>query len=194
MDAPQSTFVPAWIEQEGLRLCPWGHDSATKELTTQLCSAAADPAIALWNPLSAVGTARAEAWLEARAAAWEAGTSGAFAVVEDGTATLLGSVTVRWVDRPDGLAMIGYWTVPAARGHRVAVRAARAATRWAFDIAHARRIELAHAGSNEASCRVAEHCGYLYEGTLRASHLFGDGRYHDEHLHARLATDPEPTV
>ncbi|TGB15201.1 hypothetical protein E4099_07255 [Streptomyces palmae] len=36
--------------------------------------------------------------------------------------------------------------------------------------------------------------GGVPEGTLRDSHRFGDGAYHDEHLHARLAADPEPTA
>lgn len=31
--------------------------------------------------------------------------------------------------------------------------------------------------------------GFLLEGTLRESYRYADGRFHDEHLHARLATD-----
>lgn len=45
---------------------------------------------------------------------------------------------------------------------------------------------------NPVSCRVAERCGFRHEGTLRSSHRYGDGVYHDEHLHGRLASDPVP--
>jgi hypothetical protein len=39
---------------------------------------------------------------------------------------------------------------------------------------------------------VALKAGYPVEGTLRQSYIYGDGRRYDEHLHARLASDPEP--
>jgi RimJ/RimL family protein N-acetyltransferase len=42
---------------------------------------------------------------------------------------------------------------------------------------------------NAASCGVARKAGFLLEGTLRESYRYADGRFHDEHLHARLATD-----
>jgi hypothetical protein len=32
------------------------------------------------------------------------------------------------------------------------------------------------------------------EGTLREAYAYGDGVRHDEHLHARLRTDPDPGV
>jgi RimJ/RimL family protein N-acetyltransferase len=52
------------------------------------------------------------------------------------------------------------------------------------------RIELAHAVENERSCGVARRCGYLQEGVMRhAMRYAADGRWSDEHLHARLSTD-----
>ena len=47
---------------------------------------------------------------------------------------------------------------------------------------------------NDPSCRLALRCGYLVEGTARQSFVYGDGLRHDEHLHARLATDDVPVV
>jgi RimJ/RimL family protein N-acetyltransferase len=175
-----------------VRLHPWSRRAAGSEPTiAALIAAAADPDTALWNPIATADRAAATQWLEARVNGWDNNTVASFAALEpDGT--LLGNVTLRWIDRPDGLAMIGYWLLPAARGRGLATSATIAVTEWAFRTAGARRIELAHAVENTASCRVAHRCGYLPEGTLRASHCFGDGRHHDEHLHARLATDPAP--
>ncbi|MFF3059400.1 GNAT family N-acetyltransferase [Streptomyces sp. NPDC057909] len=197
--APQNpvdrrTFVRTTLDLGDVLLCPWGRVAAEPDtMLDGLIAAAADPLIALWNPLATADRGDALAWLEARDGAWDRGGSASFAALTAAGGALLGSVTLRWVDRADGLAMIGYWTLPAARGRGVATRATRAVTSWAFRTTDARRIEIAHAVGNEASCQVAHRCGYLPEGTLRDSHRFGDGAYHDEHLHARLAADPEPT-
>ncbi|KJY21336.1 MULTISPECIES: GNAT family N-acetyltransferase [Streptomyces] len=186
------TFVRTTLDLGDVTLHPWGREPAGPELLDSLVAAAADPTIALWNPLAAADHKAARTWLEAREDAWDRGAGAAFAALAATDGGLLGTVNLRWVDRADGLAMIGYWLLPDARGRGLATRATRAVTTWGFRTAGARRIELAHATGNEDSCRVAHRCGYLPEGTLRESHLFGDGVHHDEHLHARLATDPEP--
>ncbi|MFE5492106.1 GNAT family N-acetyltransferase [Streptomyces virginiae] len=186
------TFVRTTLDLGDATLRPWGREPAGTELLDSLVAAAADPAIALWNPLATADHKAAQAWLEAREDAWDRGAGAPFAVLSATDGALLGTVNLRWVDRTDGLAMIGYWFLPDARGRGLATRATRAVTTCGFRTAGVRRIELAHATGNEASCRVAHRCGYLPEGTLRESHLFGDGVHHDEHLHARLATDPEP--
>ncbi len=189
------TFRRTTLDLGDAVLRPWGReDAGPGPLLDSLITAAADPLIALWNPLAARDHDAAVAWLEAREDAWERGAAAPFAVLDATDGSLLGCVNVRWIDRADGLAMIGYWALPTGRGRGVITRATNAVTDWAFRTADARRIELAHAVANEASCRVALNCGYLPEGTLRASHLFGDGAHHDEHLHARLATDPEPAA
>jgi RimJ/RimL family protein N-acetyltransferase len=50
-------------------------------------------------------------------------------------------------------------------------------------------LSLDHALVNEGSCKVATHAGFLLEGTMREYYVELDGRRHDSHLHARLATD-----
>ncbi|MEU2670619.1 GNAT family N-acetyltransferase [Streptomyces sp. NPDC007164] len=188
-------FVRTTFDLGDVVLRPWSRrDTESEGMLDGLVAAAADPQIALWNPIATKDRAAALAWVEARDGAWDRGAVAPFAVVEAADGALLGAVTLRWVDREDGLAMIGYWLLPAARGRGIATRATAAVTGWGFATADARRIEIAHATGNESSCRVADRCGYLPEGTLRDSHRFGDGKYHDEHLHARLATDPEPVA
>ncbi|MFE0601638.1 GNAT family N-acetyltransferase [Streptomyces sp. NPDC058892] len=186
------TFVRTTLDLGDAVLHPWGREPAGPDLLDGLVAAAADPAIALWNPLPTADHQAARTWLEAREDGWDRGAGAAFAALDATEGALLGAIGLRWVDRADGLASIGYWLLPDARGRGLAARATRAVTTWGFYTADARRIELAHAAGNDASCRVAQRCGYLPEGVLRESHLFGDGRHHDEHLHARLAGDPEP--
>jgi RimJ/RimL family protein N-acetyltransferase len=65
----------------------------------------------------------------------------------------------------------------------------RAATGFAFSQLGLHRVYLYHAVENPGSCGVARAAGFLHEGTLRRSYRYGDGAYHDEHLHARLSTD-----
>ena len=48
--------------------------------------------------------------------------------------------------------------------------------------------------ANPASCAVALRAGYPLEGLLRQSFVYGDGQRYDEHLHARLVTDPPPVI
>ncbi|MDG4818567.1 GNAT family protein [Micromonospora sp. WMMD956] len=166
----------------GVLLRPWRAADAPAVL-----AALRDPAVATWNPQGDLDEARAREWVRRRAD-WSAGDHASLAVADPGDTELLGSVSLSGIG--GGHANIGYWTAPAARGRGVATAAVRRLTAWGFAMLGLHRVELFHAVANPASCRVAERAGYPFEGTLRESHRYGDGRRHDEHLHARLATDP----
>ena len=109
--------------------------------------------------------------------------------VADRSGALLGSVSVHRIDHDQGGAEIGYFVLPAARGRGVARAAVDAASAYVFDTLQVRRLELFHAVENGASCRVAAAARFTLEGTLRRSHRYADGVWHDEHLHARLRGD-----
>ncbi|GAA3491654.1 MULTISPECIES: GNAT family N-acetyltransferase [Streptomyces] len=203
--ADPRAFTPTTLDLGDAHLRPWSRkDIEVPSLVQGLMDGAADPRTALWNPLRTADRAAAVKWIEVRGDAWDAGTLATFALLggpatdpgtdpgPDAGPRFLGGLGVRWTDRSDGLGMIGYWLLPAARGRGLATRATLAAAEWALRTAGVRRLELAHAVENEASCRVALRAGFPAEGTLRASYRFGDGEYHDEHLHARLASDPSP--
>ena len=150
--------------------------------------AMADPAVVLWNPGPDPGDRAATlAWMRERGD-WSAGDHASWAVT-DHDGALLGSVSVHRIDRAHRNAEIGYWTTPSARGRGVATLALDAAARFALHTLGLHRVQLLHAVANPASCRVAEKAGFLREGVLRGSYRYGDGLLHDEHLHARLATD-----
>ncbi|GJF30608.1 acetyltransferase [Kitasatospora sp. NE20-6] len=183
-------FTATALDLDGLRLAPWGADPALEVHAAAVERLAADPETARWNPVKLTSFAE---WLDARAAGWQDGDQAAFAVLDAGGA-LLGTAGMHWSTRDDGQAELGYRLLPDARGRGAATRATAAIAAWAFAGAGARRIEVIHAVANQASCRVAVRCGFLLEGTMRASYRYGDGVHHDEHLHARLAGDPEPVL
>jgi RimJ/RimL family protein N-acetyltransferase len=182
--------TPVPISLGGYRL-----DAPTEADLAAVAAAFDDPEIGLWNPGArrpgVSTTDRARLWVADRAmwslehASW---------VIRDSDGTLVGQVSVHHIDLDNGSGEIGYWLTPRGRGRGLGTAGVEAATRYSFDTLGLLRIELFHAVGNDASCRLAARCGYLLEGTARQSYVYGDGLRHDEHLHARLATDPDPGV
>ncbi|MFD8086465.1 GNAT family N-acetyltransferase [Kitasatospora sp. NPDC059722] len=190
MSTDQRTFRRTVLDLGDAVLRPWDRTLDLPGGTVPaLVAAAADPVIARWNPLGTDDPSAAEAYLDRCDTTWAEGRTGAFAITDAADGTLCGNVALFWRDREDGLAMIGYWLLPAARGRGLATRATLAVARWGVETAAARRLELAHAVGNDASCHVAERAGFRYEGTLRSSYRYPGRDYNDEHLHARLADD-----
>lgn len=158
-----------------------------------LLNAFSDPDIRGYNPgpTAEDGTAGVVDWLRHRND-WSAGGHASWAVgARDGE--LVGSISLFDISDVQKLAEVGYWVVPSARGRGVATRALRCAVEFAFASLGLHRVYLHHAVANTASCRVAVAAGFLLEGTLRQSWRYGDGLFHDEHIHGRLADDAPPT-
>ncbi|MGB8212343.1 MAG: GNAT family protein [Anaerolineales bacterium] len=65
---------------------------------------------------------------------------------------------------------VGYFIVQASTGKGYATEAARATVRFAFEHLGVVRVELQCAADNQASLRVAEHCGFVFEGRFRQRH------------------------
>lgn len=182
---------PVTVAAGDLLLRAWSEADAPAVL-----AASADPALARWNPLPLQPSPDdplepARAFCRARAD-WSDGLHASWAIVPGAApADVLGAMSVFHVDADQLDAECGYWLAPAARGHGAAARALDAAATWAFDRG-LMRLQLFHAVDNPASCTVATRAGFLYEGTHRRSHRYGDGTWCDEHTHARLADDPPP--
>ena len=126
-------------------------------------------------------------WLDAYQAHRRDGTREAFAIVEDGR--FLGLALAPHIDREAGEVELGYIVARPARGRGVATKALRELTRWAFDELGAQRIELMIESANAPSVRVAEHCGYVYEGERRSTYL-KQGRRVDTLVYSKLPSDP----
>ena len=71
----------------------------------------------------------------------------------------------------------------------VATEALRQLTAWALSELDVLRIELRINVDNEASKRVAQHCGFVREGVLRSMPLKA-GVWGALEVWSRLATDP----
>jgi RimJ/RimL family protein N-acetyltransferase len=180
----------------GLRLRPWNAESDVD--VSAWLRGLSDPEFQRWNtPLKIVRDidgARESLRSRAEAAVDASGVS--FCVTEADTGEVLGHIGVNEIDHVMRCARVGYWVLPDARGRQVATRALLVATSFAFTDLGLHRLELGHALGHDASCRIAERCGFPYEGTLRGA-MFEAGRhdtFRDVHLHGRVATDPEPTA
>jgi RimJ/RimL family protein N-acetyltransferase len=170
----------------GLTLRPWADGDAPAVL-----HAFQDPAVQRWHCRRAGSLREALDWIGEWRDAWSAERTASWAVTDTDTGEVLGRVALREIVLADGKAELGYWMLPEARGRGIAPRAVTALTRWAFDGIGLHRLELDHAVGNDASCRVAHKAGFALEGTKRSAVLHADG-WHDMHLHARVAGDPEP--
>ncbi|MEV0222984.1 GNAT family protein [Streptomyces sp. NPDC050704] len=182
------------LHGDGLRLRAW--DAAADADVEAWLRGCSDPEFQRWNtllrPVETWDAARES--LRARAEAAEEATGASFRVTDAGNGVTLGHIGINDVDHVIRVARVGYWVLPEARGRQVATRALMLAAHWAFAELGLHRLELGHAVGHDASCRIAERCGFPYEGTLRGA-MFEAGRhdaFRDVHLHARLATDPEP--
>ncbi|MGX1563118.1 GNAT family N-acetyltransferase [Streptomyces sp. NPDC055506] len=190
----QSPTALPELHGHGLRLRPWDATSGA-DVETWLCGMR-DPEFRRWNTPLRLVTDRTSAResLLARAQSAVEGTSVSFRVADARSDTPLGHIGVNEIKYHLKVARVGYWVLPEARGQGVATRALLLATRWAFAELGLHRVELDHAVGHDVSCRIAERCGFAYEGTLRGA-IFEEDRhdaFRDAHLHARLATDPEP--
>jgi RimJ/RimL family protein N-acetyltransferase len=183
------------IAAGALLLRPWRPSDAEA-----MVAAWADPELRRWTRYGAAlpSVEGMEQWVNWTREQWRAGQRAAFAIeAEDGS--LAGSITLRDFGKDAAgeggdTAEVGYWIVPQVRGRGTAPNALAAVSSWAFAAEErgglgVRRLQLLHAVGNTASCRVAQKAGFLHEGTLRGSFRYGDGAWHDEHIHARLFTD-----
>ncbi|MEU9034828.1 GNAT family N-acetyltransferase [Streptomyces sp. NPDC048352] len=182
--APWGTAAqPVFALPCGMVLRPWREADAPVP-----AAAYEDPDIRHWNRPEPETPASAAAriarwnrrWTEQRAAVW--------AVAASPGAPAVGLTGLADVDAAGGSAEFVYWLLPAGRGRGVMPQAVAAVSEWAFRTAGLHRLRICHSVANPASCAVALKAGFPLEGTMRGALRHADG-WHDEHLHARLATD-----
>jgi RimJ/RimL family protein N-acetyltransferase len=151
-------------------------------------AACQDPDIQRWTTVPSP-YARADALeyvTQVAPAAWEQ-CGAAFAVIDTATGELVGSIGAHGMS--DGVAHVGYWTAPAARGRGLTSDALRTFTRWFLRDGGAARVELVVEAANVASVRVAEAVGFTAEGVLRQRMVLR-GRRIDVVMYSMLTSDP----
>ena len=149
-----------------VELRPWGEDGDVEAIT----AACNDRAIAEFLDVIPFPYTEADAreFIARTREGWSNGTTSTFAVVVEGKA--VGSIGVSWKRPDDGVAEVGYWVAPEARGRGVGTRALKLAARWVFGRQGMERLQLRADERNPASRRVAEKAGFTQEGILRSSH------------------------
>ena len=126
-----------------------------------------------------------DTWLARYLRGAEDGTCEGFAIVDQADA-FLGLALAPAIDREARTAELGYVISPEARGRGVATAALARLTDWAFAELAVVRLELVISVENAASKRVAERCGYAFEGVLRSVHI-KTGVREDVEIWSRLA-------
>lgn len=86
---------------------------------------------------------------------------------------------------------LAYMVVPQSRGRGLAPAALRLLGDWALATLELPRLQLRIDPANAASIRVAERCGYRFEGVLRSVFELRGTRV-DSAMYSRLPTDPPP--
>lgn len=162
-----------------LELRPWEPGDAPA-----VVAAYADPDIEQWHARRVDDEAEAAGLIERWRESWIEESGAVWAVAEPGGGAI-GRMSLREISLHEGRAEVAYWTMPGARGRRVASRALDALVRWAFDEIGFHRLRLVHSLANPASCRVASVAGFEPEGVERSAVQHPDG-WHDMHLHARI--------
>ncbi|MFR9797930.1 GNAT family N-acetyltransferase [Streptomyces sp. MS06] len=191
-DAPRPPLAEP--HGNGLRLRAW--EAARDDHARDWLRGVNDPEFRHWNtPLQDITDLDgARESLRGREQAAADGTGVGFRVTDEESGTTLGHVGVNAISLTFRTGRVGYWVLPEARGRGVAVRALALAAHWALTDLGLHRLELGHALGHDASCRIAERCGFPAEGIMRGA-MWEAGRrdaFRDVHLHARLATDPAP--
>jgi RimJ/RimL family protein N-acetyltransferase len=134
-----------------------------------LVHACRDAEIVRWTRVpDHYGEADARAFLLQRYDAVFAGTTAPFAVVDAGSGTLLGSISLMRIAWEHARAEVGYWLAREARGLGHATRAVHLICNWGFEVLGLERIDLLAAVDNLPSQRVAERSGFTREATLRS--------------------------
>jgi ribosomal-protein-alanine N-acetyltransferase len=120
-----------------------------------------------------------------------AGAAQNFAISIDGRA--VGNVGISSIELRHETGWAYYWLAANARGRGIAARALASAADWAFSERGLYRLELGHRVNNPASCRVAGRAGFVVEGVEREKLRYDNQRF-DVETHARLRTDPAPSL
>jgi [ribosomal protein S5]-alanine N-acetyltransferase len=103
--------------------------------------------------------------------------------------TFVGAISLRSLDRAPHARSLGYEMLPDFWGQGYMAEAVRALVAHAFSAMAFHRIEATTSPQNVPSQRVLERAGFTREGVLRDAHRDGDGRYSDNIVYSRLATD-----
>ncbi|MFE4832211.1 GNAT family N-acetyltransferase [Streptomyces sp. NPDC056672] len=148
-----------------------------------------DAEVRRWLPVPRPYTeAMALDWCTKEAEQRRRSGEGLYLAVVDEKDAFLGDICLKHTNWRLGQTEIGYWTSPHARGRGISTAACRTLSRWALTNPFITRVVLVAATGNNASQRVAEQCGFVYEGTARSGGILFDDRT-DLRVYSLLRSD-----
>ncbi len=175
---------PVEIAAGRLQLRPW-----TQYDQHALLRGHNDPDVRRWTGTQVPFTeSDAEAYLETSDARWANGTDAVWAAHDATTGDVLGCVGL--YDIADGGAMLGYWTLPEARGTGAALEMTAAAVRFGFGALGLERLGWGCNTGNWASRALAQKLGFTVEGVARKAFVQRGTRV-DDWFGSLLSTDPQ---
>lgn len=116
-----------------------------------------------------------------------------FALVPEGTETLVATVGFHTLSRVNRTAEITYDVAPSHWGRGIATAAYRAATRWGLEVQGWHRVQATTLPAHARSQRVLSHRGFRREGLLRNFRIVR-GQPADYWMYAYVPGDMAATV
>ncbi|MGV9351552.1 GNAT family N-acetyltransferase [Streptomyces spiralis] len=183
----KQTRQPALALPNGMQLRPWRESDA--RVLVQSCL---DPDIQHWNRPGQLTMDAAREKIARWKLRWQSEEAAIWAIAPTDDDPPVGLIGLADLDLHGGSGEFVYWLLPAGRGRGAVVNATVSISQWAFESLGLHRLRITHSVANTASCTVATKAGFALEGTMRSALLHADG-WHDEHLHARIQDDTEPS-
>ena len=127
----------------------------------------------------------ARQWIEFTKSSREKGTAHEFLIVEATTGKIAGVCGLNWINRMEAVCNLGYWVRSSFVGQGAALQAVLLLRDFGFEELGLNRLEIVMAEFNQASRRVAEKSGAIYEGMQRARVRVGESVY-NAHMYALI--------
>lgn len=118
------------------------------------------------------GPGVAEKWIGTHARNWTFRTSASWAIIVAESQTLVGAITLTWMNR--STAELGYWIGEPYWGRGYCSEAAGALIQFAFAELGIKRLVAEHLRSNPASGRVMQKTGMRQVGSARRRDRYRD--------------------
>jgi ribosomal-protein-serine acetyltransferase len=178
--------VPERLKTQSLILrVPRAGDGAT------VCASirASLPELKVWMPWAKddYGDRDGEEWCRKSAASFIERKDLQYMIWASDNAEYLGAVGTHAFDWDVPKCEIGYWLRTSHCGRGLMTEAVNALAGMLLGSLEFQRVEIRCDDRNQRSWRVAERCGFTFDGTLRRDHRYSDGRLRDTRVYSRLA-------
>lgn len=136
-----------------------------------------------WAAAAPTGDA-AEAFMRRRGAAFVQRRELPLYTFDRATGVLVGECGLYGIDWSLPKFGLGYWCRTSRTGEGLTAEAVGTVVEWAFDSLGAVRVELGCFASNAASRRIAEKCGFDFEGVFSSGRRRPNGAPEDRYNYA----------